>query len=211
MQIRILDLGLNNLTSVVKCFEANSREEDSVEVVTQQENHLMPSLMVLPGLGKFGVAMDSMKDKNFHSMLLQNLSVGGKVLGICLGMQLLSTTSEESPEAKGLDLIPGKIRKLNFAPGERVPNIGWNTVFSKRADHGFLSLRAGLDFYFVHSFVFEPSREEDILATTKYGDGEFTSAVFNEQVLGFQFHPEKSSIAGAQLIRESMNWARSEV
>lgn len=123
------------------------------------------------------------------------------VLGICLGMQLLSATGEESGLTQGLGLIEGCVVRLQPTDAnERIPHVGWNEVYPAEESPLFLGIAAGTDFYFVHSYHFKPADEAAAAAVTPYC-GEFVSAVSQENIHGMQFHPEKSSKAGMTLIR----------
>ena len=211
LRIIILDLGLNNINSVRKAFVENSAPDDSVEVISENINLHSPALIVLPGLGKFAAAMEVLCKNQFDELIKENKILNGCVVGICLGMQLLMSESEESPGVKGLGLIPGAVRRLNPNNKERVPNIGWNSTVVANIDQTFLSLRDGKDYYFVHSYFVETDYPRNVLACSPYGTGFFTSAIIDERILGVQFHPEKSSGPGALLIKEIIEWARNEV
>lgn len=210
MKIFVLDLGLNNLNSVRKTMQESATEIDHVEILSEYQTIATPALLILPGLGKFEAAMSSIQSRGFDRMIDENLRMGGSLVGICLGMHLLATESEESPGIRGLNLIPGVVRKLVPHQLEHVPNIGWNSTQIEEHSRGkFTSLESELDFYFVHSFVLEPQDPSHVLARTAYGCERFVSAVSKSRILGFQFHPEKSSSTGAALVCEIINWARA--
>jgi glutamine amidotransferase len=207
----ILDLGLNNLNSVKKAFAENSTQNDSIEVISEYIHLTSPALLILPGLGKFAAAMAEIREKRFDILINENRVLNGCMVGICLGMQLLMSGSEESPGVKGLSLIAGTVRRLKPNSEERIPNIGWNCTVVKDAASLFPSLGEEKDFYFVHSYVVEARDEKNVLATSPYGTSFFTSAIIENRIIGFQFHPEKSSSAGATLIREILEWAKREI
>ena len=211
MRTIILDLGLNNLNSVKKAFTENSGQNDSVEVISEYIHLTSPALLILPGLGKFAAAMTVIREKRFDILINENRVLNGCVVGICLGMHLLTSGSEESPGVKGLSLIAGTARRLKANSEERIPNIGWNSTIVKDAANLFPSLGNEKDFYFVHSYVVEACDEKNVLATSPYGTSFFTSAIIENRIIGFQFHPEKSSSAGATLIREILEWAKHEI
>jgi glutamine amidotransferase len=211
MRILVLDLGINNINSVVKSLSDNSSKGDTIEILSDYRPIVGPSLLVLPGLGKFDAAMDSIRRKKFDAQISENLGQGGFLFGICLGMQLLMSESEESPGVKGLDLIKGGVRKLQAQNGERIPNVGWNSTKIEKSKTPFNSLSENKDFYFVHSFAVDLANKEEVLATSVYGETHFTSAILSKRILGFQFHPEKSSLTGAALIREVVNWSKDEI
>ena len=211
MRTIILDLGLNNLNSVKKAFTENSTQNDSIEVISEYIHLTSPALLILPGLGKFAAAMTEIRERRFDILINENRVLNGYMVGICLGMQLLMSGSEESPGVKGLSLIAGTVRRLNPNSQERIPNIGWNSTVVKDAANLFPSLGDEKDFYFVHSYIVEAYDQKNVLATSPYGTSFFTSAIIENRIIGFQFHPEKSSIAGAALIREILQWAKHEI
>src|SRR5687768_16137204 len=122
---------------------------------------------------------------------------GVPFLGICLGMQLLATLGREVRDTHGLGWIDGEVTRLEPAPGERVPHVGWNQVELVTESPLFKGIDAGRDFYFVHSWALRPAAAPHVIATTPYAGG-FTSAVHRDNVFGVQFHPEKSQFAGFQ-------------
>ena len=135
---------------------------------------------------------------------------GTKVVGICLGMQLLGTSSEESPGVQGLDLIKSKVERLPVDKSERIPHIGWAETIENSKPGIFPSLTSPGDFYFVHSFHLLPQNENDLLTKTPYGEHFFASSVFSRDILGVQFHPEKSGAKGKALISEIIQWVLNE-
>jgi len=129
------------------------------------------------------------------------------ILGICLGMQILGTLGYESRETKGLDLIPGSIESLKMNKCDLLlPHVGWNEVCYIDSSPIFNKIPNNSDFYFVHSYIFKEKDKKDIAATTNYKI-KFSSAIQKENVWGVQFHPEKSSLAGKQLLRNYINFS----
>lgn len=164
------------------------------------------SKVILPGVGAFGDGMRNLKRGGWIDGF-QEYIVGKKlpILGICLGMQLLADEGSEGGKNQGLGLISGIVDKLKPKnKNERLPHVGWNEVYSKRPDVLLSGVPDGTDFYFVHSFHFVTSREEDVLATTPYCGG-FVSVVNKENIYGTQFHPEKSSRMGFQILKNFLN------
>lgn len=210
MIISIIDLGINNLASIFRFFNSGLKNGESAQVFDPEDKGLKPDLVVLPGIGNFKFGMQSLCDQNLVERLSDWKSNGVKILGICLGMQLLGSASEESPGSKGLDFIPGKNLKLPRMTSERIPNVGWSNTQIKNPSKGFPSLNSQGDYYFVHSFHFVPDNSEDTLASTSYGKTNFVSAVKRENILGFQFHPEKSGGKGKILKGEILEWVRNE-
>ena len=148
MKVGVIDLGINNLSSVKRAFSAPLNQEDSLNVITGGEGIERPDLIILPGLGNFRAGMSSLADKNLIGKLREWNEAGSKIIGICLGMQLLGKTSEESPGVQGLSLIPAVVEKLT-SEIERVPHVGWAASKSKFPQNRFNSLSSNGDFYFV--------------------------------------------------------------
>ena len=207
--IVILDLGINNINSVVRAFRSGNQES---EVIVKQTGTDADdcSLIVLPGLGSFESGMEQLKRRGLDRYLKASAESQICILGICLGMQLLGDTSEESPGVHGLSLIEGHSSLLPIRPGERVPNIGWIGGRSENEGVLFPSLGKGKDFYFVHSYHFIPMLSKDCIFKSTYGDIQIVSGIKRKKVLGFQFHPEKSSSIGAELITDISSWVKNE-
>jgi imidazole glycerol phosphate synthase glutamine amidotransferase subunit len=210
MKIEILDLGINNLKSVVSAFQENLTVSDSLTVISELSESLDPNLLVLPGLGSFDAGMQEVVKRNFDKLIKQSLNDGVRLVGICLGMQLLGTYSEESKGVKGLNVIPGTSNKLVKQHKENIPNMGWASTIPK-LNNNFSALSKEKDFYFVHSYAFEPDDLTNILCTTVYGETQFVSGVISPNACGFQFHPEKSAKIGAQLVSEIIDWSKYEI
>lgn len=209
MRIEILDLGMNNISSVSRAFSRDNLGE--VSVITSANESKDPDLYVLPGLGHFDKGVDALDQRGFRELLVYAQKSNKKVVGICLGMQLLSNQSAESPGSIGLGLVPGNCKKLPNSADERVPNIGWSSTKVNSQQDLFATLNSGRDFYFVHSYYVETEDPENILSTTEFGTAHFASSVKFGNTVGFQFHPEKSAEAGRSLIREVIEWAGHEI
>ena len=200
MRIEIIDLGMNNLISVLKSFNQTKVRPD-IEIIESAPKRFNADLLVLPGVGHFGPAARKLETTGLGEYIKTNVSQGKGLVGICLGMQLLGDGSEESPDCYGLSLVQGTSAKLPFHESVRIPNVGWNGLTT--VNHNILpSLSQGLDFYFTHSYRFMPRQPKNILTETKFGIENFVSSVRNENIFGFQFHPEKSGKIGQQLINE---------
>jgi imidazole glycerol phosphate synthase glutamine amidotransferase subunit len=210
VHVGILDLGINNLKSVERAFSAHMNPADSIVVVGSAEKIERPNLLILPGLGKFSAGMQALRDRNLVDKIRFWNSEGTKLVGICLGMQLLGEGSEESPGVDGLNLISSRVERLPTTPLARIPHIGWAELTDCKDSRFFPSLAAPGDLYFVHSYHLVPNEERNVLTRTPFGNLEIVSSVFSKNVLGVQFHPEKSGSKGRKLIAEITEWARYE-
>lgn len=205
IEIEVLDLGINNLASLRRGLaDAGAHEH---RVIASSNDSRGADLMVLPGVGAFGAAIDELAQRGLDEAVHRHVAAGGYLFGVCLGMQLLTTASEESPDAPGLDLIHGTARRLEANAGARVPNFGWSETSTPSGPADFAVLERGLDYYFVHSYAVVPDDDADVLAVSTFGERSFVSAILHDNVLGVQFHPEKSSRPGSQLLAEVLEWA----
>lgn len=210
MLVGVIDLGINNLTSVQRAFSLPLKPTDSLLVIEDDSTVSHPDLVILPGLGKFGSGMAALKERNLVERIKSWADGGTRVVGICLGMQLLGTNSEESTGVVGLDLIHSRIERLPNDQNERIPHTGWAETNIAFDSEDFSALTTQGDFYFVHSYHLIPSSEENILTRTPFGNHNFVSSVISKNILGVQFHPEKSGSKGKILIAEIIQWARHE-
>lgn len=210
MLVSIIDLGINNLTSVQRAFLMPLKTDDKLTVIEDDLRLNRPDLLILPGLGSFGAGMAALKERRLVDRIKIWSSEGTKVVGICLGMQLLASQSQESPGVEGLSLIPSSVERLKDNQNERVPHTGWAETKCPMASKIFPSLQSPGDFYFVHSYHLIPANTEYILARTPFGSTSFVSSVIARNILGVQFHPEKSGGKGKNLISEIVQWARHE-
>jgi imidazole glycerol-phosphate synthase subunit HisH len=194
--IAIVDYGMGNRRSVEKALE----HVDAHPVITSDHDLISRAdHVVLPGVGAFPQAMRNIRHAGLDQVLTNRFRDGGPILGLCLGMQLLFETSDEHEGATGLGLLPGKVRRLD-ARGERLPHIGWNLVTFQRNAKLVEDLGEAAAFYHVHSFVCEPDDDADVIGRGEYGE-RFVSIVERGNVMGCQFHPEKSSRDGLALLR----------
>ena len=194
----IVDTGLCNLDSIARAVE---QCQGRSPVVTSDPNDLDDAArIILPGVGAFPEAMSRLTSTGMADAMREQ-AIGRNVpfLGICLGMELLATLGHEVTPTPGLGWISGEVRPLRPEPGERLPHVGWNEVHRVGKPALLRDLDDGRDFYFVHSYTFVPSDREVVAATTPYGGG-FVSAVERGNVFGVQFHPEKSQLAGFQVL-----------
>ncbi|MBS3886611.1 MAG: imidazole glycerol phosphate synthase subunit HisH [Dethiobacter sp.] len=193
--IAIIDYGGGNLRSVQNGFAAAG-----LPTVVSDEPHELEAAdgLVLPGVGAFGQAMKNLRESGLGQLLLRRVAAGVPLLGICLGLQLLFDRSEEKGEHAGLGLIAGAV--VPFPGVLKVPQIGWNQLSILREHPLLEGISQGDYFYFVHSFYACPTDPEVVLASADYG-GAFPAVVQKDNLFGIQFHPEKSSRLGLQILK----------
>ncbi len=203
--IVVVDYGVNNLKSVVRALAAGGHVAmlSAAPDVVRQADHLL-----VPGVGNFGQAAKNLVQSGLGEAIRAVATAGKPVLGICLGMQLFFQRSEEAPGAEGLGILDGLVRR--FQTSLSVPHVGWAEVrlTSEGADHPVLAplFLAGTQFFYhVHSYHPANIAPESVLATADY-DGPFPTIVGRENVLGVQFHPEKSQKAGIELLSRFAAW-----
>ncbi len=210
MLVGVIDLGINNLTSVQRAFSVPLISNDSLTIIEDDSRMDRPDLLILPGLGTFGAGMAALRDRKLIDKIKAWNQEGTRVVGICLGMQLLGTHSQESAGIDGLNLIESRVERLSDDQNERVPHTGWAETICPFESQQFSALQSRGDFYFVHSYHLIPASEEDVLTRTPFGETAFVSSVLSQNILGVQFHPEKSGGKGKALISQIVQWARDE-
>lgn len=202
--VAIIDYGVGNLRSVQKAFETNGH----AACVTSDEGTIRAaSHVVLPGVGAFGAAADTLRASGLEPVARDAAASGKPFLGICVGMQLLFTQSEEMGLHQGLDLVPGEVLRFDeknlgkAAQGVKVPQIGWNALhFSDTSPSPlFEGLVDGAEVYFVHSYYCAPQDADAVAARTEF-IALYCSAVAKGNVMGVQFHPEKSGAVGLRIL-----------
>ncbi len=193
--LTIVDYGMGNLRSVQKAFE---RVGYQASVTSDPEDIERASKLVLPGVGAFGDAVKNLKMAELIDPIKDSINRRVPFLGICLGLQLLFSESQEKGIHKGLNVLPGKVRL--FAISQRVPQIGWNQIHIKRETPLLEGVPDGSFFYFVHSYYVDPQKSEDTVATTDY-EIDYTSIAGRDNVFGIQFHPEKSQDMGLRILK----------
>jgi glutamine amidotransferase len=189
--IAIADYGMGNRRSVEKALAHVGAES----VITQDVRDA--SAIILPGVGAFPEAMRHLERTGLGEALIERAAAGVPLLGICLGMQLLFESSTEHEGAEGLGILPGTVTALE---SPRLPHIGWNLVTFEREAALTEGLGEAAAFYHVHSFACRPSEPADVVGTSEYGE-RFVSVVERDNVMAAQFHPEKSSLDGLQMLR----------
>ncbi len=194
--IAILDYGMGNLRSVEKAL---LRVDVAAEITSDPEQARAAAGVILPGVGAFPKAIERIRERGFDRLIAARVEAGTPLLGICLGMQLIFSSSKELGGASGLGLTAGPVTALD-ALGLKLPHIGWSPVRWTRDSPLTSGLAEEEPFYFVHSFAPRPDDPADTLGTAAYGEA-FCCAVERGNVFGVQFHPEKSSGAGLRLLR----------
>jgi glutamine amidotransferase len=204
--VALIDYGMGNLGSVSKALETVGF---SVLKTNRAEDIEKADAIVLPGVGAFGDAMKHLKELKLIDTLKREILDRKKpFLGICLGLQLLFERSYEFGEHKGLGIFEGEV--LHFGDRvHKVPHMGWNEIHPKREHPILKNLKNGDFFYFVHSYFVSPKSKEIVLTETDYDGFYFTSGVAYENILAFQFHPEKSQRKGLQLLRNFLEFVKS--
>ena len=195
VKVAVLDYGIGNLRSAQKAFEISGAE---AHLTADKDLVLDSDGVVLPGVGNFGKCAKALTDSGVRELALLAVENGLPFLGICVGMQLLYETSDESPNAKGLGFLAGKVKLLENAP--RIPQMQWNQI-QLEADSPLLRGLEGEWFYFVHSYAAKQNHlQNTTIATCAYGSS-VIAAVQKGLIFGTQFHPEKSGKAGQSLLQ----------
>lgn len=202
-KVLIIDAGLGNIGSIIAAFtRQNCTFQNLKYPPSKDENEF--THVVLPGVGAFEAGIKALIARNWDSWIQENYCILNRpILGICLGMQLLATEGQEGAKKdetiKGLNLIPGKVNRLTQTKGLLLPHVGWNSVDWNKDHKVCKGIPKNGDFYFVHSYCFEPRNPNHIIASSSYGKS-FASVVGIEKCIGVQFHPEKSQRLGKKLL-----------
>ena len=216
--VAIVDYSLGNLESVRQAFAHVGVET----TVTGNPARLREAkALVLPGVGAFGDAMQALKERGLIEVLHEFAASGRPLIGICLGMQFLLHSSNEFGDHEGLGLIQGRVRRFpspelgadgRYGPGSKVPQVGWNRVDPPRerpdawAGSPLDGLAPGAHMYFMHSFYVEPDSADVVLCESEYSGVRFCSALQQDNIVGFQFHPERSAEDGLTIYRGLASW-----
>ncbi len=200
--IAIIDYGMGNIHSVRKALETKGAKV----VVTNSPAQIKKSdKLVLPGVGAFGDAMRELDNLNLSEAINEHIKNNKFFLGICLGMHLLFESSEESPGARGLGILKGKVEKFRSDSGIKIPHMGWNQIKIRKADCPlFVNLSDGGNAYFCHSYYPKADDSRITAASTEYG-ADFVSIIWKENIYATQFHPEKSQAVGLKLLENFVN------
>ena len=202
--VGIFDYGCGNLHSVAR---ACAKFSDNIKIVEKFQPNSDLTHIVLPGVGSYSNATREIRTRGLDQLIHEKLNDGVPLLGICVGMQVLTTEGHENSLSSGLDLIGGSTEMLSLTKSDkssRIPNMGWNAVtpeVNSNENQLFLGLENGFDAYFAHSFEVKPNDATDISALSKFDDRNLVSAVKREHVYGVQFHPEKSGESGLRVLK----------
>jgi len=202
--IAIIDYDAGNIKSVEKALHLLGEE---VCVTRDAKTILQAEKVILPGVGAFGDAMEKLNGYNLVPVIKQVVANKTPFLGICLGLQLLFESSEESPGVEGLGILEGKVLQIPKDTGLKVPHIGWNSLKYPNRGRLFEGLKEDSYVYFVHSFYLSAKEPEIVTATTDYATL-IHASVEKDNVFACQFHPEKSSDTGLQILKNFVNIGR---
>ena len=192
-KIAIIDYKVGNIKSIINAVSLFGAQV----ILTSNYNEIIDSdAIILPGVGSYIHGMLNLKSLNLDSTIYEYVKTKKPVMGICLGMQLLMEESEEFEKTKGLGLIEGQVRKISSQKNLPLPHIGWEKVKFCN-DSQFDN-----DYFFCHSYIAKPKCENNILAVSSYGVETICAAVKKDNIVGYQFHPEKSGHFGLQLIKQ---------
>ena len=204
--IAVIDYGVGNLFSVEKALLHSGAE---VEVTHDAERIAAAEKLVLPGVGAFGDCMKRLEATGLIPVIRHEIEAGKPLLGICVGLQILFEGSDESPNAAGLGIFSGRVRRIE-AHGLKIPHMGWNSLDFAQRHEGrsgiglFRGIRAGSYVYFFHSYHAVPEEPQIITAQAMYGEC-LTAAVAKDNVQAVQFHPEKSGAVGSAILKNFVN------
>jgi glutamine amidotransferase len=198
--VAIVDYGVGNLRSVEKAFAATGHNA----IVTGDQNELLKARrLVLPGVGAFAACMSGLREHGLAELVVERANQGTPLLGICVGMQMLFDESDEFGKTNGLALVRGSVRR--FSQELVVPQVGWNRIYQRRKHSLFADVDDDAFCYFVHSYFCDPEEVDVVIGSTEYGIN-YASVIAKDNIVGVQFHPEKSQAVGLKMLS---NFART--
>lgn len=195
--IAIIDYDAGNIRSVEKAMAKLGQE---VWITRDRERIMNADKVILPGVGSFGDAMAHLREYNLVEVIKDVVAEKKPFLGICLGLQLLYESSEETPGVEGLGILKGKILKIPEQEGLKIPHMGWNSLHLQNDGRLFRGIEQNPYVYFVHSYYLKAEEEETVKATTEYSVN-IHASVEKDNVFACQFHPEKSGELGLQILK----------
>ena len=198
--IIIIDYGMGNLQSVKNALDFLGLES---KISSDEEEIRNSKALILPGVGAFPDAMDTIERLSIDKIIKEEVVKNKPLLGICLGMQLLFENGFEGSERRGLGLLKGNIVKMkdDKLNNIKVPHIGWNNLIYNKKDELFNSIEEGKFVYYVHSYFAQGYNDEDLVAYSEYGENKIPGVVRFKNVMGAQFHPEKSGTVGLNILK----------
>jgi len=197
--ITIIDYGSGNIRSIYNGFHKIGTD---VNISSESKILKESDALILPGVGAFGAIMNNLS--NYKDIIYSHVDEGKPLLGICLGLQVLFSESEESPNVNGLNLFKGNVKRFELPPEYKIPHMGWNQITVNNTDKNNTTLLSEAEneyMYFVHSYYIEPEDKKIITAYTDYG-GKVPVAIGQENIHALQFHPEKSGQAGLNILKK---------
>ena len=201
IKLGIINLKLNNLFSIYQACHNIGYKTEIIDHKVKKYNH---DILILPGVGSFNSAMSYLNKNGIRNRILEFVHKKNKILfSVCLGMQLLFEESAEFGSTKGLGLIKGKVKKLKKQKNIKIPHIGWANIRINSNKKNFINKRFNKrKYYFIHSYYCLPRYENEVCSFTSFGKTEFCSAVRKNNILGTQFHPEKSGALGLKMLSD---------
>jgi glutamine amidotransferase len=203
-KVAIIDYGMGNLKSVQNAL---TEVGASGEIVSTPEQLAHYSKIILPGVGAFGDAAERLQTSGLVDAIKSSVADARLLLGICLGMQLLCASSEESPGANGFGFFDVEVKKLEPSNGQRVPHIGWNALVIEQPHWIISGVAAASDVYFLHSYAADIDHGPHLIASAKHTES-FPAIIARSGVIGIQFHPEKSQKTGLGMLRNFVEASR---
>jgi len=200
--IGILNYGIGNLASVYNAFNYLGHE---VEIFDNQNSINKYSHLVLPGVGSFSAGMNMLCAGKFVSEIISFVDSGRPLLGICLGMQMLLDSSDENGFTSGIGLVRGRVVRFSSSNGLKVPHVGWNSLQSITKHPVMNSIKTSVDMYFSHSYYCQPDDINSVISCCDYGI-RFAAVIAKDNIIGVQFHPEKSQPSGLKLLDNFAVW-----
>ena len=209
--IKIVKFPFCNYFSLVRYLKVRSFEHS---LISASESLSNDSIIILPGVGSFASAMQYLRESNLLDLITDHVQGGGIIMGICLGMQVLFDFSDESPQEKGLGFVKGCCKQIPKSSSFSVPHMGWNSLVFPNSSHlynGSQSYNVNfchseLDYYFVHSYYARPENSLIISAFFEHPSGLLCASIIDNNIIGFQFHPEKSGKAGYKLLDNAFEY-----
>lgn len=199
--IGIIDYDAGNIMSVQKAIEKLGEKP----VLSRDPDILIKAdKLILPGVGSFGDSMDRIRHYGLEKVIKDYVALGNPFLGICLGLQLLFDSSEETPGVKGLSILPGVVKKIPTGEYTKIPHMGWNSLDFPRRGRLFKGIDENAYVYFVHSFYLDAKEKSDVTATTNY-NVQIDASVERDNIFACQFHPEKSGEVGLKILSNFIN------